>query len=36
MLRNAQTTCTDTECFTGQCERERWFDWLIRLFCSVI
>jgi hypothetical protein len=22
MLRNAQTTCTDTECFTGQCTNE--------------
>ena len=23
MLRNAQTTCTDTECFTGPCKLEK-------------
>ena len=22
MLRNAQTTCTDTECFTGPCKNK--------------
>lgn len=26
MLRNAQTTCTDTECLTGPCKNRRLFD----------
>jgi hypothetical protein len=25
MLRNAQTTCTDTECFTGPCKAKNRF-----------
>ena len=40
MLRNAQTTCTDTECLTGPCKNRRLSEWILskycRLFCFLV
>lgn len=32
MLRNAQTTCTDTECFTGPCKIENKHSFISKIF----